>query len=270
MSDSDKVFSGSMAELYDTYLVPLIFQDYANDLAERVAALSPQSISEIAAGTGVVPRALSPRLDASAHYTVTDLNQPMLDYAASRHDADSRITWQQADAVALPFDDKSFDVVACQFGVMFFPDRAAAYEQVRRVLKPGGRFIFSVWDNLGVNEIANIVSKTAESIFPEDPPRFLPRTPYGYYDVDAISSELAGAGFADISPSTQTETSPAPSPREAAAAFCEGTPLRSEIEARDANLLGHVTERATQTIAERFGGGPIAAKIQAHIFTAAA
>ena len=270
MTDSDKEFSGSIPELYDTYLVPMIFEAYAADLAGRVAALVPDNVLETAAGSGVVTRALAARLDPAARYVVTDLNQPMLDHAAQRQGQDDRITWQQADALSLPFDDACFDVVVCQFGVMFFPDRVAGYTEARRVLKPGGRFLFSVWDHIGVNEFADIVNQTAASIFPEDPPQFLPRTPYGYYDVGTIRDELTSAGFADVSLSTLAETSSAPSPHHVAIAFCEGTPLRNEIEARDANLLDHVTERATQAIAERCGNGPIAAKIQAHVLTAVA
>lgn len=270
MTDSDKEFSGSIPALYDTYLVPMIFEAYADDMAGRVAALEPANVLETAAGSGVVTRALAARLDAAARYVVTDLNQPMLDHAVSRQGADDRITWQQADALNLPFDDASFDVVLCQFGVMFFPDRVAGYTEARRVLKPGGRFLFSVWDHIGMNEFADIVTQTAASIFPEDPPQFLARTPHGYHDVDTIRENLAAAGFADITVSTLEQKSPAPSPRDAAVAYCEGTPLRNEIEARDASLLGQITDSATQAIAERYGDGPIAAKIQAHIVTAAA
>ncbi|MCZ6510506.1 MAG: methyltransferase domain-containing protein [Alphaproteobacteria bacterium] len=270
MADSDKVFSGFIPKLYDTYLVPMIFAAYAEDLADRVVAFSPKNVLETAAGSGVVTRVLAARLDPAARYVVTDLNQPMLDYAASRQGHDDRINWQQADALNLPFEDASFDVVVCQFGVMFFPDRIAGYAEAKRVLKPGGQFLFSVWDHIGVNEFADIVNQTAALIFPEDPPQFLPRTPYGYYDVGTIRDELTSAGFADVSFSTLAETSPAPSPRHVAVAFCEGTPLRSEIEARDANLLDHVTERATQAIAERCGNGTIAAKIQAHVLAAVA
>lgn len=269
MTDSDKVFSGSIPQLYDTYLVSMIFEDFADDLAGRVAALEPKHVLETAAGSGVVTRALAARLDPASRYVVTDLNQPMLDHAAQRQSPDDRITWQQADALDLPFDDGTFDAVVCQFGVMFFPDRVAGYTEARRVLKPGGRFLFSVWDHIGVNELADIVTRTAASIFPEDPPQFLARTPHGYHDVVAIRDQLTGAGFSDISIFTLTKESPAPSPRHAAVAYCEGTPLRNEIEARDANALDHVTERATQAIAEKYGDGPVVAKIQAHVVTAA-
>ena len=138
MSSGDQVFTGSIPELYDTYLVPLIFEAYATDLAERAAALAPKTILETAAGSGVVTRALAFRLASDACYAVTDLNQPMLDHAADKQGPDNRITWRQADALDLPFDDAAFDIVICQFGVMFFPDRIAGYVEARRVLKPGG------------------------------------------------------------------------------------------------------------------------------------
>src|ERR1043165_4426053 len=133
MLETDKVFSGSVPENYDRYMVPLIFEPYAADLAQRAASLSPSAVLETAAGTGVVTRTLAPKLQPGASYVVTDLNQPMLDYAASRQGPDSRIRWRQADALALPFADATFDVVCCQFGAMFFPDRSAAYREAKRV-----------------------------------------------------------------------------------------------------------------------------------------
>ncbi len=268
MSDSDKVFAGSIPEIYDTYLVPLIFEAFANDIAERAAALNPATILETAAGSGVVTRALASRLSSDAHYTVTDLNQPMLDRAASKQEPDSRILWRQADALNLPFDDESFDAVVCQFGVMFYPDRVAGYAEARRVIKPGGTLLFNVWDDIGSNEFADVVTKTAAAMFPDDPPQFLSRTPYGYHEEDLIRQELSQAGFSDVTYETLEETSSAPSPRHPAFAYCQGTPLRNEIEARDANLLDDVTDRAAEAIASRYGAGPVTAKIQGHIITA--
>ena len=121
MTEGDKAFTGSIPEFYDTYLMPLIFEAYAIDIAERAAALEPRTVLETASGSGVVTRALAPRLARDARYTVTDLNQPMLDHAADRQEPDNRITWRQADALDLPFDDAVFDAVVCQFGVMIFP-----------------------------------------------------------------------------------------------------------------------------------------------------
>jgi len=268
MLESDKAFTGSIPENYDRHMVPLIFAPYAIDMARRAASLSPTNVLEIAAGTGVVARALAPGLSADAHYTVTDLNRPMLDYAASRQPPDRRLAWQQADAMALPFGEASFDLVCCQFGAMFFPDRPAAYREARRVLKPGGRFLFSVWDRIEENVFADEVTNALAEIFPSDPPRFLARTPHGYHDKALIGGDLAKAGFPDVTIDTIAAESRASSPRVPALAYCHGTVLRSEIEARQPGGLDAATDHAAAAIAARHGEGEVAAKIQAHVITA--
>ena len=268
MISADKVFAGSIPELYDTYLVPLIFQTYADDLAARVAALGPMSVLETAAGSGVVPRALIQHLRPEARYVVSDLSQPMLDHAAKRQPADARIEWRQADALELPFEDDSFDVVLCQYGAMFFPDRAKGYAEARRVLKNGGRYFVTVWDKIENNEFAAVVTDAAATVFPDNPPRFLARTPYGYFDHDQIRADLNQAGFPEASILRKEATSRAPSAQQVAVAFCQGTPLRGEIEARDPGSLQHVTEVATAALEARYGKGPVAAKICAHLVTA--
>lgn len=268
VNDTDKEFTGSISEFYDTYLVPLIFEVYADDLATRVAALNPGAVLETAAGSGVVPRALTGRLPAHARYVVSDLNQPMLDHAARQQPDDARLIWQQANALDLPFEDASFDAVVCQFGVMFFPDRAKGYAEARRVLKPGGSYIFNVWDRIETNEFADVVTQAAAQVFPENPPRFLARTPHGHHDKDTLRDDLARAGFRNVSIDSIEETSRAPTPRHPALAYCQGTPLRNEIEARDAALLDHVTDRAAEAIATRFGSGPVSGMIRAHVVAA--
>src|SRR5262245_53772268 len=268
MSQSDKVFIGSIPRIYDDYLVPLIFQGFAEDLAQRAAKLSPTAVLETAAGSGVVARALAPRLSRGCSYVVTDLNQPMLDHAAARQGADARITWQQADALALPFDDAAFDVVCCQFGVMFFPDRVRGYREVRRVLKPGGHWLFNVWDRIEENIFADDVTNALAELFPGDPPRFLARTPHGDHNVALIRAELESAGFSNVAIEMRREQSRAPSARVPAVAYCQGTPLRNEIEARGADKLQAATEHAAAAIARRHGNGEVAAKIQGFVITA--
>jgi ubiquinone/menaquinone biosynthesis C-methylase UbiE len=268
MSETDKVFAGSIPENYDRYLVPLIFESFAQDIAQRVAALSPRTILETAAGSGVVTRALTPRLSPDVSYVVTDLNQPMIDYAATQQVADRRVRWRKADAQALPFEDAAFDVVCCQFGVMFFPDRQSGFREAKRVLKPGGCFCFNVWDRIEENVFANDVTNALAEVFPSDPPRFLARTPHGYHDIALIRSELEKAGFSRVVIETKAEQSRASSPRHPAVAYCQGTPLRNEIEARDADKLQVATDYAASQIANKHGSGEVAAKIQAHIIVA--
>jgi ubiquinone/menaquinone biosynthesis C-methylase UbiE len=267
MAKVDTIFSGSIPSLYDRYLGPLIFEPYAEDLARRISALDPEHVLESAAGTGIVTRALDRSLPPGASIVATDLNQPMLDHAAERIPS-SRVSWQKVDAQALPFADAAFDAVICQFGVMFFPDKQKAYREARRVLKPGGRFMFNVWDKLEHNEFADLVTTAVAHMFADDPPRFLARTPHGYHDRDAVIAELRSAGFVNVAAETLTRRSVAPSCRDPAIGFCQGTPLRSEIEARDADRLVEATEAAAAKISERFGNGAVDGMIQAHIFTA--
>jgi ubiquinone/menaquinone biosynthesis C-methylase UbiE len=270
MSAGDKVFAGSIPENYDRYMVPLIFQSYARDLAQKAAALSPKAVLETASGSGVVTRALAPGLPPDARYVVTDLNQPMLDYAATRQNPDNRISWRQADAQALPFDDAAFDLVCCQFGVMFFPDRPSAYREARRVLRQGGCFLFNAWDRIEENVFADDVTNALAEFFPDDPPRFMARTPHGYHDTALIRGDLAKAGFSNVTIETRAEESRAPSPRYVAVAYCQGTPLRNEIEARGAGKLEAATEHAASALARKHGNGEVAAKIQAHVIMARA
>jgi ubiquinone/menaquinone biosynthesis C-methylase UbiE len=268
MSETDKMFAGSIPENYDRYMVPLIFQGFAEDLARRVALISPTTVLETAAGTGVVTRAAAPKLAPDASYVVTDLNQPMIDYAAARQAADIRISWRSANAQALPFEDAAFDLVFCQFGVMFFPDRQLGYREAKRVLKPGGYFLFNVWDRIEENVFANDVTNALAEVFPDDPPRFLARTPHGYHDTNLIRRDLEQSGFSNVAIETRAEQSSAPSPRHPAVAYCQGTPLRNEIEARGAEKLEAATGHAASAIASRHGSGEVVAKIQAHVIMA--
>jgi len=268
MPTADKLFAGSIPELYERFLVPLIFESYARDLAKRVADIAPKDILETAAGTGVLTRAMASRLPASARIVATDLNAPMLDQAAKRQTGDRKIEWRQADALTLSFPAASFDVVVCQFGAMFFPDKIAAYKEARRVLRSGGHLIFNVWDKISENEFADVVTQALAEVFPGDPPRFMARTPHGYHDVEQIRRELNAAGFADIAVDAIDEKSKAPSPRDPAIAYCQGTPLRNEIEARDASRLEQATSQAAAALARRFGNGPIEGRIRAFVISA--
>ena len=181
----DTVFSDEISQLYERHLVPLIFEPYATAAAERLAAHSVSRVLEIAAGTGVLTRALASRLPATVSITATDLNQAMLDRAASV--GTSRpVEWRQANALELPFETGEFDAVVCQFGSMFFPDKSKAFAEARRVLRDGGVFLFSVWDRIEENVFADEVTNHLAELFPHDPPRFLARTPHGYHDVAAI------------------------------------------------------------------------------------
>ena len=267
-SSGDRAFAGSIPQLYEHYLVPLIFDPFARDMTRRVVSCAPTTVLEIAAGTGVVTRHLAGQLPAAVSIVSTDLNQAMLDHAMSV--GTSRpVTWRQADAMSLPFDDGSFDAVVCQFGAMFFPDKAAAFAETLRVLRPGGTFLFNVWDRIEDNEFADCVTQAMARLFPSDPPRFLARLPHGYYDQAVIGSALVDGGFTgSIVFDTVAVQSRAESPRTVAIAYCQGTPLRNELEGREASILGEATDIAAAAIKERFGAGHVTGRIQAHVISA--
>lgn len=262
---TDRVFAGSIPEFYERYMVPLIFAPYAWDMANRLKLTAPSRVLEVAAGTGVLTRALAAALPETTAIVATDLNPAMLDHAA-KMGTKRAVEWRQADATRLPFADAAFDAVVCQFGAMFFPDKPRAFSEARRVLKPGGVFAFSVWDRIEENEFADAIMAALTEMFPQDPPRFMARTPHGYFDRGEIARDLIDGGFTTA---PRIETVPARSraiaARVVAIAYCEGTPWRNEIESRDAARLAEATDRATDAIAKRFGAGPVDGKIQAHV-----
>jgi len=264
-NSADKIFAGSVPELYDTYMVPLIFEPYALDIAARLATRRPGRVLEIAAGTGVVTRSIVAALPYDVAIVATDISQPMLDRAAAIG-TDRPIEWRQADAMKLPFRDGLFDAVVCQFGVMFFPDKGNAFAEARRVLAPGGAMLFNVWDRIEDNEFAASITESLAQLFADNPPTFLARLPHGYHDREAIARDLELGGFTRP-PTIETLAmrSHAASANIPAMAYCQGTPLRIEIEAFGADALARATRACTDSIAERFGSGEVDGKIQAHV-----
>jgi SAM-dependent methyltransferase len=247
---TDIVFAGSIPEIYDRCLGPFLFEPYAADLAERAAALAPSRILETAAGTGIVTAALARALPG-AEILATDLNPAMLAVAAGRLSS-PRVSFAPADAQSLPFEDGGFDLVFCQFGAMFFPDRVAAYREALRVLRPGGAFLFNVWDRIEANPASRAVADAVAGLFPGDP------------DKGSVESDLRAAGFTSVEAETVARLG-AGAERDAAVGLCQGSPLRAEIEARDAGRLVEATEAAAAAVAAL---GEQARSLSAHVFTA--
>ena len=241
--DGDAAFVGSVPETYERLMVPLIFAEPARHLVATIAARRPRDVLETAAGTGVVTRLLA-ELDPAPRLVATDLNDPMLQEAA-RLAGPVSVTWRVADALDLPFEEGSFDIVACQFGAMFFPDRVAGYREALRVLRPGGAFVFNVWDRIETNGVADVVTSAVGL-------DFLARTPHGHFQVDVIASELAAAGFAGVSIEHLDGTSRC-TPRIGATAYCQGTPLRGEIERHPDLTVESATALAEAALSQRYG-----------------
>ena len=264
MVASDTAFAGSIPEFYDRCLGPFLFEPYAEDLASRARALQPRRILETAAGTGIVTAALARALPDS-EIVATDLNPDMLRVARAKVDS-PRIAFATADAQSLAFADSGFDLVVCQFGAMFFPDRVTAYREARRVLRPGGALLFNVWDRLEANPASEAVAGAVAALCPDDPPGFLSRVPFGYHDKARIEADLRAAGFASVESATVAKRSRG-SARDLGPGLCQGSPLRAEIEARAPERLEEATAAALEALVRRCGD-PVDNVMSAHVFTA--
>jgi len=244
-------FSGdSLPRFYDEGLGPVIFADYAADLARRVAAAKPANVLEIAAGTGIVTRALRDALDTSAKLIATDLSPAMLEIARPKFRAEEAVAFQPADALALPFADASFDVVACQFGIMFYPDKNQGNREAFRVLKPGGRYIFSVWDAHRNVPFARLAHELATRLFPADPPQFM-KVPFSY-GFDAAQDSLVALGFSDVTASVVAIDKPIPDTRLFATGVVGGSPFSDQLQARGMTIEP-VIDQLTQEYDRAFG-----------------
>jgi SAM-dependent methyltransferase len=265
VSGSAAEFSGSVPGFYDRYLGPVLFEPYAVDLASRLPAGDRLRVLEIACGTGIVTRRLRESLGDSATLVATDLNEAMVNYARASVPAPG-IEWRQADAQALVFDDGTFDVVVCQFGFMFLPDKPQGFREARRVLAPGGVLLANVWQSLEANPAAAAIHTTVARLFPADPPRFL-ETPYGYHDEARIRADMAEAGWGDVQLETVAVQSLGESATAFASGFALGSPLAHELVARGADIDA-VLRALTDALIPVAGEAPFRPALAATVITA--
>ena len=267
MTNQAAQFVGSIPENYDCGLGPHVFEDYAADLARRVASNNPSRILELAAGTGIVTRILRDMLPASTHLLATDLNSPMLEVARKKFKAGEKVAFQPADAMALPFEDAAFDAIACQFGVMFFPDKDKSYREAYRVLARGGCYLFSVWDAFEYNLFARIAHETIGRFLPPDVPGFY-RVPFGYHQIDPIKASLLAVGFDELSASVVRFQKTIPRAVDFANGLVFGNPVVEEIRGRGTGDPDQVVFAVTAALQQAFGPDPGQMSLQAIVFRA--
>jgi ubiquinone/menaquinone biosynthesis C-methylase UbiE len=267
MSGQHTAFIGSIPENYDRYLGPALFEPYASDLVERLNVSDGASVLELACGTGIVTRRLRDRLAPGVRLVATDLNEAMMAYAARKFRPNEAVEWQQADATDLPFDEKSFDAVVCQFGLMFVPDKQRAIGEAFRVLKPGGAFLFSTWDAIEQNDLAHIAHTTISTFFEQDPPNFY-EVPFCLHDPEAMRSLLKAAGFRDINLSLLKLPSISPSALDAAKGLVEGNPVIVAINERRPSDVSRIVAAVAAAVAARCGDMPVRGMMQAFVCTA--
>jgi SAM-dependent methyltransferase len=266
MASIDVRFSGSVPANYEQYMVPLVFRPYAEQLATRAKALQPRRILETAAGTGVVTGALANTLP-HVQIVATDLNQAMLDVAATRVTSPN-VSFQKADALDLPFGDGSFDLVVCQFGVMFYPDKVQGNSEARRVLRDGGRYLVAIWDRIERNALSHLANESMRRLLPDNPPQFMLRGPFSYHDPAAIERDLAAAGFASIDIETVELTSRSGSAEDGARGLVYGSPMGVELHEYGPGVLDRVFADLTESARRYESADGFAAPMSAHIVTA--
>jgi SAM-dependent methyltransferase len=267
MSDDAAGFIGTIPQHYDQGLGPMIFVDYAADIARRVASSNPTRVLETAAGTGIVTRKLRDALSKDARLTATDLNPPMLEVARAKFHAGEQVEFRPADATALPFADGSFDAVMCQFGLMFFPDKAKSCSEVFRVLAPGGRYVFSVWDAHRYNPFGRITHEVAGRFFPADPPQFY-NVPFSCHQIDPIKELLITAGFTGINVAVVSHDKEIADIASFARAAVYGNPPIDQVRARGGVEPELIVDALAQEFRREFGADPGHMPLQAIMFSA--
>ena len=266
MAEQTAAFTGSVPENYDRYLGPMLFEPYAADIAGRIPQRDGIAVLETACGTGIVTARIRAQLPANASLCATDLNEGMIKFAQAKRAAPG-IDWQVADAMSLPFADGSFDLVVCQFGMMFVPDKTVAAREAFRVLKPGGRFLFNVWDSLASNDQSRVAHETILSFFETDPPRFF-ETPFGWHDTKRMRGFLEGAGFRDINVTPVDFDCVSPSAADAAAGLVQGTPVVVAVKERDPAQIPKLTDAVAQALREQLGDNPCRGRMRAQVWEA--
>jgi ubiquinone/menaquinone biosynthesis C-methylase UbiE len=267
MADPNAAFVGSIPDAYDAYLGPLLFHPYADDLAARLQVAPGMRVLEIACGTGILTERLLKRLGGQGAIVATDLNEAMFAQAQRRGVGGPGLEWRQADGANLPFGDSSFDAVVCQFGLMFFPDKAAGVREAFRVLKPGGAYLFNVWDAIDANPAPKIAYEASVEYFPDNPLPFM-RVPFSLHDPEPVRAWLAAAGFQDIEQLTLSKEGTSPSAAQAAIGLVEGSPFYTEIMNRRPESLADIKATVASHVAARLGDHPVRAPLRAHVFVA--
>jgi ubiquinone/menaquinone biosynthesis C-methylase UbiE len=267
MPANNVAFVGSVPENYDRYLGPVLFDPYAADLVARLSLPEDASVLELACGTGILTRRLRDRLGPRARLVASDLNAAMMDYASGKFRAEESVEWKQADATDLPFDDQSFDGVACQFGLMFFPDKERALRETYRLLKPGGVFLFSVWDKIETNDLPYIAHTIIAKFFDDKPPDFY-EVPFSFHDPKTIKSLVSTTGFKQLQVSVLPLEAISPSARDVAKGLIHGNPVITAIKERDESRVPEIEAAVAAAVAAQCGDAPVRGRMQALVCVA--
>jgi ubiquinone/menaquinone biosynthesis C-methylase UbiE len=252
--------------MYERYLGPYIFEPYAEDIVSRIPSTDIHTALEVACGTGRVTGKLRKALPGGCRLVASDLNPDMI-AEAQKHIPDNEIEWLAADAQSLPFVDNYFDLLVCQFGLMFVPNKPLAVSEAFRVLKPGGTLLLSTWDKLENNPAMFLAHQTVASFFPADPPMFF-HVPFSLFDMGMLESLCKDAGFSNIATNLVKKTGMSPSAGETVTGMIDGSAVANAINERDATIMPVIKQTLETALAKAFGNAPMASPLQAWVLTA--
>lgn len=260
-------FNGSVPEVYETVLGNFIFEPFAVDIVNRISNKNAFNVLELAAGTGRVTKHLIHAFSPNAKIVASDISLPMME-KAKLVVSSQNLTWQQVDIADIPFSEGSFDVIVCQFGVMFLQDKLRAFSEIRRVLKLGGQLLFSTWACIEENPIWKISNQVATKFFGPAPAAIQKSGPFSICNAVDAEAQLHDAGFIHTKVEKQRITSSISSASLAAKGFIHGLPLKDIIIKQNPEILSQIQEEMENSFADHFGNNPLTASFTAFVFEA--
>ena len=258
-------FNGTIPHYYEDYLTKFLFEGFAEDIVKRVSFSSTTKVLELASGTGCVTRLLVNNSPATTQITATDLAPDMLE-VARKNIAASNISWAMVDMTDITYEDNSFDVIVCQFGVMLVPDKLTALHEMYRVLKPGGQLVFNVWGSIHDNAVWNIGGQVVDS-FLKNNPIIQDPGPFSLNEKNTIPL-LKEAGFSSITTTVVNQTGNIKTAAMAAEGFIQGLPVVLAISKNNPALIPQIQQVLEQKLIQELGNYPLQSSLQALVFEA--
>ena len=242
--------AGSGPESYERYQVPSVFAPLARMFLQRVRLQPGQHVLDVACGTGIIVRQAAPILGPTGHLVGVDLNVNMLDVAREHALTDgASVEWRQGDAASLPCSDSEFDVVICQQGLQFFPDKGGALREMYRVLKPGGLVAICVWRAIEHSPCHLAIARALGRHASEEVARRF-QSPFSFGDRAVLDALMTEAGFRDVEIRVEVVMRRLRPPEESIPGLLASTPVGPEVAALDR----HTRDAIVQDVAAALSG----------------
>lgn len=264
--DTSALFNSAVAPHYDKYQGPIFFEPYAIEISKRIDPTSVKTALEIACGTGRVTRHLRKTLSPAAKLIATDISPDMLAVAKDIL-GDENIEWQTVDAQQLPFDDNSIDLIVCAFGYMFLPDKVKGFKEAYRVLRPGGKLLFTTWDKLELNGASYIQRTVVAKYLANDvPPTYM--LAFSMNNEEELRGWLQQAGFSEVGFESVEQIASGETAKGVTEGLTMGGSFCNMIMERNPDWMPLIKAEIEKQLSEKFGAEPMKSPMRA-LFTTA-